>query len=344
MSDWFEQIPIDIPLGGGRRTLHWKRIGLAAAAVAVVIVLILFRPWFIVGPGEVGVVLRLGKLHRVVQPGFHYRFPPPLETVFVPNVLLLRRIEVGFRSNPRSPSAEPVTIPEESIMLTGDENIIVAKTVVQYKIANPVHYLFNVKDVENTLKDIAEAAQRQVIGDFPIEAALTERRDQLQAQIQEIIEKISSEYQMGIQIEGVNLQDTHPPEAVEPAFAEVFNAREDQARVEREAEGYENKEVPRAEGEARKLLQEAEAYKAERIAKAQGEVERFHALLQAYRAAPEVTRRRLYLEALEKVLKGKPKVIVDSEENVLKFMNLSPAIPLPAPLLPPDAAEEEGHP
>ncbi len=324
--------------------LNWRRVGLAVAAVAAVIVLVSFRPWFIVGPGEVGVVLRLGKVHRVVQPGFHYRFPPPIETVFVPNVLLLRRIEVGFRSNPRSPSAEPVTVPEESIMLTGDENIIVAKTVVQYKIADPVKYLFNVNNVESTLKDIAEAAQRQVIGDFPIEAALTERRDQLQAQIQDIIEKISSEYQMGVQIEGVNLQDTHPPEAVEPAFAEVFNAREDQARVEREAEGYENKEIPRAEGEARKIFQEAEAYKAERIAKAQGEVERFHALLATYRGSPEVTRRRLYLETLEKVLQGKPKVIVDSEEGLLKFMNLSPAIPLPAPLLSPATAEEEGNP
>ncbi len=344
MSDWFEQIPIDIPLGGGHRTLNWRRIGLAAAVLAALIVLISFRPWFIVGPGEVGVVLRLGKVHRVVQPGFHYRFPPPLETVYVPNVLLLRRIEVGFRSNPRNPSAEPVTVPEESVMLTGDENIIVAKTVVQYKIADPVKYLFNVNNVESTLKDIAEAAQRQVIGDFPIEAALTERRDQLQVQIQEIIEKICADYQMGVQIEGVNLQDTHPPEAVEPAFAEVFNAREDQARVEREAEGYENKEIPRAEGEARKILQEAEAYKAERVAKAQGEVERFHALLQAYRDAPGVTRRRLYLETLEKALKGKPKVIVDGDESVLKFMNLSPALPLPAPFLTPATAEEEVNP
>ena len=209
-------------------------------------------------------------------------------------------------------------------MLTGDENVIVAKMIVQYRISDPKRYLFNVNDVENTLKDISEAALRQVIGDYPIESALTGQRDLLQIEIQKIIEEISDQYEMGLFVDRVQLQETHAPGPVEPAFADVFNAREDQARIEREAEAYQNKEIPKAEGDVRKIIQEAEAYRAERIAKAKGEVERFSAMLSEYENAPQVTRQRLYLETLEKVLVGKPKVIVDSEESLLKFLNVTP--------------------
>lgn len=341
MQDWFEQIPIDQPTKQKLRQfkMNWRMYTPLLVLILLLIVLLIFQPWFIVKTGEVGVVLRLGKKNRVVPPGFHFRLPRPIEVVYTPNVQLQRRVEVGFRSNPFNTNVAPRTIPEESIMLTGDENIIVAKMIVHYRIADPEKYLFNVYDVEGTLKDVSEASLRQVIGDYPIESALTGERDALQVEILKIIDEISKQYDMGLFIERVQLQETQAPDPVEPAFADVFNAREDQARIEREAEAYRNKEMPKAEGDVRKILQESEAYRAERIAKAKGEVERFSALLKEFRAAPEVTRQRLYLETLEKVMANRTKVIVDSQENLLKFMNVTP----PNLSLFPSAGLEEGR-
>jgi len=329
MSDWFDDLPIEVVEGGKKKmpvdfNINWRKGGMIGLIALFLLVLIVFQPWFTVGPGEVGVVLRLGKMNRIVSPGFHFRLPRPIEVVYTPNIRLQRRIEIGFRSNSDNPGATARDVAVESIMLTGDENIIVAKMIIQYKISDPAKYLFNIYDVENTLTDISEAALRQVIGDYPIESALTGQRDQLQIEIQKIIEEISDQYEIGLLIDQVQLQETHAPDPVEPAFADVFNAREDQARIEREAEAYQNKEMPKAEGAARKILQEAASYSAERIAKSKGEVERFSAILKEYENAPQVTRQRLYLETMEKVLAEKSKVIVDSDDGLLKLLNVTP--------------------
>ncbi|RJP27119.1 MAG: FtsH protease activity modulator HflK [Candidatus Omnitrophota bacterium] len=324
MSDWFEDIPIELPKRGD---LPMKQIKGAAWIVFVLFLLLVvlsFKPWFTVNPDEVGVVMRLGKYHRMVEPGFHWRLPRPIEIVYTPKVEQVKRIEVGFKTLSPGPPARFQHLPEEGEMLTGDENIVVSELIVQYRISDPIKYLFNVYDVHTALKAVTESVERQIIGDYAIDAALTWGRDEIQEKILAEIQKISDYYEMGVTIRLVQLQDVHAPKPVEPAFLRVTSAREDQSRFVNEAIGYKNGEIPKAEGQAQKILQESEAYRARRIAEAQGEVERFSAVLKEYQSAPVVTRTRLYLETLEKVLVGKPKVILGTDQNLLKFLNVSP--------------------
>lgn len=333
-DDWFEKIPIDNPMNP--QMPPWLKKGIGPIIIAVILLfgLMIFRPWVTVEPDEAGVVLFLGNYDRTLPPGFHFRLPPPIEIVVTPRVTEIKKVEIGFRSNETGRGTRNVA--EESTMLTGDENIIVSNLIVQYQISDPVAFLFNVADVEATLKDIAEAAERQVIGDYAIDAALTWGRSEVQEQIERRIQEICDSYDMGIRIIDALLQATSPPEQVESAFSDVISAREDQVRFVNQADGYRNSEIPKAEGQARQLLEQAEAYRQERVNKAKGEVERFHVLLQEYKRSPEVTRSRLYLEMLQEVLPGKNKVIMNDSENgqsndVLKFMNLSPGA---NPLLP----------
>ena len=324
MEDWFEKIPIDIPT---RQPLNPKQIRNVISIIvvlAVVFLIFAFKPWFIVDADEMGVVLRLGKFNRVVKPGLHWRLPRPIEIVYTPAVQEVKRIEIGFKTVNPGPPARYLHLPEESEMLTGDENIVVSEMIVQYRITDPVKYLFNVYDSHSTLKDIAEASERQVIGDYAIDAAWTWGREEIEDAILQSIQTIADQYEIGVKILKVQLQDVHPPKPVESAFLAVQNAREEQSQIINEADAYRNSEIPKAEGDVKKILQEAEAYRAERIAKSKGEVERFSALLNEYQKAPEVTRTRLYLETLEKVLAGKPKVIIGSDQDLFKFFNMSP--------------------
>lgn len=346
MADWFEKLEIDPP-GGGRKPqmpeIDFRKIVPVVIGILLAVLFIAFRPWYTVEPGEVGVVLRLGEYHRTTGPGLNFRLPYPLEEVYTPNILALRRIEVGFRSGASGGSSRGV--PEESQMITGDENIIDSQMIVQYKIdpERPQDYLFNVSNPEDTLKDIVEAAERQVIGDSAIDAALTDGRNEIQDEIEVIIQEVCDKYRMGIQIIDARLHTTQAPAPVEPAFVDVFDAREDQVRFVNQAEAYRNSEIPKAEAQVQKILQEAEAYRAQRIARAKGEVERFSSILREYQNATEVTRTRLYLETLEKVLAGKPKVILESgsEEGVLKFLNVNPSAG-GFLTVPKSAADEEG--
>ncbi len=323
MSDWFDDIPIDFPKGKNLQRWQIRGIGFAVVIVLLLILILSFKPWFTVEPDEVGVVIRLGKYNRLVDPGFHWRLPRPIEMVYTPKVQQVKRIEVGFQTISTGPPAKYRNIKKESQMLTGDENVVMAELSIQYRISDPIKYLFNVAKVENTLKDITESVERQVIGDYAIDAALTWGRDEIQNQIKEKIQEVCNQYEMGVQIGLVQLQDTYPPAPVEPAFLAVWSAREDQSRFVNEAEGYRNSEIPKAEGKVQQIIQEAEAFEAERVAKAKGEVERFSALLNEYRKAPDVLRARLYLETLEKVLPGKSKVILEADQDVFKFLNLN---------------------
>ncbi len=331
MGDWFEQIPIDeIKKGnkGNKPNIEfpkWDPKYLWIIIVAVIFLLILiFKPWYRVEPGEVGVVMRFGKYNRTVSPGFHFRLPRPIETVLTPDVQQVRRIEIGFRTIDPGPPARYQKVLEESQMLTGDENVVIAEVIVQYRVAEPIDYLFNVYQVNDALKDITEAALRQVIGDYAIDAALTWGREEIANNVQEIVQKVSDQYGMGLHIRAVRLQETHAPEPVEPAFLEVVNSREDQSRFINEAAAYRNSEIPKAEGKVQEILQEAEAYKVERIAKSKGDVERFSRLLQEYRSAPDVMRTRLYMETMEKVLAGKSKIINSSNQDLFKLLNVTP--------------------
>ncbi len=324
MSDWFENLPIDMPNRNNLPTKQIKNVMWIIVVLIVLIIVLSFKPWFTVEPDEVGVVMRLGNYHRMVDPGFHWRLPRPIEIVETPKVGQQKRVEVGFSTIDPNPPARYRHNPEEAEMLTGDENIVVSEVIVQYRISDPIKYLFNVKDVHNALKDITEAVERQIIGDYAIDAALTWGRDEIQNKVRDEIQKVCDHYEMGIMIRFVQLQDVHPPKSVEPAFLKVTSAREDQSRFVNEAIGYQNGEIPKAEGQAQKIVQESEAYRAKRIAEAKGEVQRFSAVLKEYRSAPGVTRARLYLETLENVMQGKPKVIIGTDQNLLKFLNVNP--------------------
>ncbi|MDP8246236.1 MAG: FtsH protease activity modulator HflK [Candidatus Hinthialibacter antarcticus] len=331
-QDWFEELPLEEQKRRKEQMANMQPPAWIKKWVPTVIILsivffglLVFRPWVTIDTDEIGVVLRLGEFSRTLGPGIHFRLPPPVELIYTPQVTQVKRIEIGFRSRPGTTPAQQVS--GESYMLTGDENIAEVKIAVQFLINDPVKYLFNADDVEETVKDIAESAMRKVVGDYPIDAVLTDRREDIAAEIKLEIQALCENYNLGVSIKQVQLQGVDVPPEVQPAFRQVVSARENQVRFVNEAEGYRNSEVPKAEGKVQELLQEAQAYRVKRIAESQGVVERFAAVLREYEAAPEVTKTRLYLETMEKVLEGKTKVIIgtQSQNDVLKFLNVTPS-------------------
>ena len=268
----------------------------------------------------------MAHISETTQPGLNWHLPAPIESVKVVNVEQQRFIEVGYRDAGRFAKAS--TIPQESLMLTRDENIINVRLAVQYQINNAKDYLFNVKDSEATLKQLTESVERAVIGRNNMDFVLTEGRSEIVADIKREIQAAMDDYQAGITIASVNLQDAQPPEEVQGAFEDAIRAREDKQRLINEAEAYSNEIIPKARGAAARLLQEAEAYQVEKVAKAKGETERFEQLLVEYEKNPAITRKRLYLEAKEKLYSGANKIMLESERNAPQFY-----MPLAAPPL-----------
>ncbi|MHC4325356.1 MAG: FtsH protease activity modulator HflK [Planctomycetota bacterium] len=293
---------------------------------------ILFVIWlltgiYIVRPGEKGVVRRFGKVVRTSEPGPHYHLPNPIEKVDKPKVKQARRIEIGFETIDQGPPARYRFRPEESLMLTGDEQIIDAQMSVQYEINDAAKYLFNVRNLEGpqgTIKDAAEVALRQVVGQRPIDDVLIEEKRQVEIDISTLLQNIVDGYESGIRINVVKLQTVQPPKEVASAFSDVVSAKEDKDKLIQEAEGYKEDLIPKARGEAKSKVLAAEAYKEEKVQQARGDVEKFEAVLAEYGKAKEVTRKRLYLETMEKVLPGIRKFIIDSEAGggVLKLLPL----------------------
>jgi len=230
-----------------------------------------------------------------------------------PNVTKIRKIEIGFRTAVVGPPARYMPVPAEALMLTGDENIVSVWFVVQYKIKDPIAYLFNVYEPEEALKDAAEAAMREVIGKSKIDDVLTVGKAQIQIDTQKTLQAIMDLYGAGIKIERVQLQDVHPPEEVIAAFKDVASAREDKVRLINEAEAYANDIIPKAKGKAAQILNQAIAYKESKINKAQGDASRFSRIMEEYAKAKDVTKKRLYLETLEKVFRGMNKVLIDKK-------------------------------
>ena len=289
----------------------------AAAVGGVLLLSWLGSGWYIVDQGNRGVVSRFGAYADTTQPGLNWHLPFPLESVKLVNVEQQRFIEVGYRDSGRF--AKSANIPQESLMLTRDENIINVRLAVQYQINNAKDYLFNVKDSETSLKQLTESVERAVIGQHDMDYVLTEGRSEIVADIKRQIQTAVDRYQAGITIASVNLQDAQPPEEVQGAFEDAIRAREDKQRLINEAEAYSNEILPKARGAAARLLQEADAYQAEKVAKAQGETERFTQLLVEYEKNPAITRKRLYLEAKEKLYSGSRKILLESERNVPQF-------------------------
>ncbi len=290
--------------------------------IGIVIGIWLLTGIYSVGPDEVGVVRTFGKVTRVAQSGLRYHLPYPIEQVNTPKVTEVKRTEIGFRhiGNQQFRKVE-----HESLMLTGDENIVDAELIVQYKIKDAVKYLFNFVEPEITMREASEAALRTIIGQHSIDEALTTGKFQIQEETKELLQSIVDKYETGILIVAVQLQSVSPPKQVEFAFKDVASAKEDKNRKINEAQGYRNDVIPKARGEAQAMLREAEAFKEARIKRAEGDVAKFRAMLVEYRKARDVTKKRLYLEAMEEILPGVKKYIVPSEKdgNLLNFLNLT---------------------
>ncbi|HIB73815.1 MAG TPA: FtsH protease activity modulator HflK [Candidatus Marinimicrobia bacterium] len=281
----------------------------------------LFTGVYTVGPDEVGVVQRFGKYIRVVQSGLNYHMPFPIETVKTPKVTEVKRIEIGFRTIGKN---QYRTVERESLMLTGDENIVDAELIVQYKIKEPINYLFNFIGPELTMREASEASLRTVVGRHNIDEALTSGKLMIQEETKELLQSILDKYETGIQVVAVQLQDVSPPKQVIDSFKDVASAKEDKNRMINEAEGYRNNVIPKARGEAQSMILEAEGFRESRISRAEGDVAKFKAILKEYSKAKDVTRKRLYLEAMEEILPGLEKYIVPSGEdgNLLNLLNL----------------------
>ena len=277
-------------------------------------------------PDEQGVVLRFGKYVNQTQPGLHYHLPFPVEKVLTPKVTKVNRIDVGYRSASDTGRATSVSdVPEESLMLTGDENIVDIDYSVFWIIKDAGKFLFNIQSPEDTVKSVAETAMREVIAKNGIQSILTEGRAQIEIDTQNIMQEILDSYDSGISITQVQTQKADPPKEVIDAFRDVQAAKADKERAQNEAEAYANDVIPRARGEAAQILQQAEAYKQEVVALAEGEASRFLAIYNEYRKARTVTQERMYLETMEKVLADINKIIIDKKSGG----GVVPYLPLP---------------
>lgn len=291
--------------------------------LALVIVFYLASGIFMVAPDEQGVIRRFGKFVRIESPGLNYHLPYPIETVVTPAVTQVKRVEIGFRTLNYNQPIRYQEIPDEALMLTGDENIVSADAIVQYKIKDPVSYLFNIILPEETVKNAAEATLRQVIGERKIDEALTVGKYEIQEETKKLLQDLLDSYKSGIFIVAVQLQDVNPPKEVQEAFKDVASAKEDKSKYINQAQGYENDLIPKARGEAVKITKEAEGYKIERIKKAEGETEKFNKILTEYKKGQYVTQTRLYLETMEEIFPNVNKIIVNLKENQ-SLINLLP--------------------
>ncbi len=291
--------------------------------VVVAVLLILFGSFYTVGPEEVGVVKRFGKVVRTVQPGPHFKIPL-IETVLRPKVTKVHRVEVGFKTIDPGPPARYAAIKKEALMLTGDENIIEVEFIVQYKIKDPVAFLFNIRNQKKAIKDASEAAMREVVGKTLIDAVLTEGRFEVQQEMKLLLQSTLDLYDSGIAIVAVQLQDVLPPNQVVDAFKDVASAREDRERSVEQAEGYRNDLIPKAKGQAEQMINEAMGYKEARINQAKGDTSRFTQVLSEYVKARNVTRKRIYVETMQEVLGRMEKTIIEGApaKNVLPYLPL----------------------
>lgn len=298
--------------GNGGGDAHGVSGGAGFSAIIVVLALI----WgasgtYIVQQGEQGVVLRFGAKADVTNAGLRWHIPWPIETVEKVNVQKIEKIEIGYRSNERTGGSTKVL--SEALMLTEDENIIDIQFAVQYRIKDPDSYLFNVRDVEETIAQATESAVREIAGKRTMDHVLTEGRDEVGQETQKLLQKILDIYESGVFITKVEMQRADPPEEVKAAFDDAVKAREDKERFQNEAQAYANDILPRARGKAARMIQEAEGYKASVTARAQGDAKRFIAIAREYARAPRVTRERLYIEAMEEVMSNTTKVMVDQK-------------------------------
>ncbi|MFN9969816.1 MAG: FtsH protease activity modulator HflK [Phycisphaerae bacterium] len=313
LRSWFpNQSPnsMMLALGGGGLLFLWVLTGV-----------------YQIQPAEQGVVLRFGQYVDKLGPGLHIRLPYPIETVLRPNVEAENQLSVGFIRESGDADAPSIDISAESIMLTGDENVVDLDFDVFWKVADAEKYLFEVKDVENTIKAVAESAMREVVGNNKIETVQTEGRVVVQQEVQKLMQRTLDSYNAGVTVTRVILLKVDPLVQVIDAFRDVQAARADQEKRRNEAQKYQNTIVPQARGEAAKIVQDAEAYKQKAVTEAQGEAQRFNSILDQYRNAKQVTRERMYLETMQRVLGNTNKIVIENKSGIIQYL------PMPMPEL-----------
>ncbi len=310
------------------------KLGLGA-----LIVVWLLSGIYIVEPDEAGVVLRFGEYAYTTGAGPHYHFPYPIETVYTPKVTQIRQAEIGFRSSSNNlnfQQGQIQNINDESAMLTGDENIVNIQFSVQYRIKpdEAVNYLFNVTNPDAVLKNAAEAAMREVVGNNNIDAALTDGKVEIQNSVAALLQEILDRYEIGLEVVAVQMQNVQPPVEVSEAFKDVTSAREDRERIINESEAYSNEIIPKARGDAAEIINLAEAYKQTRIRNAEGEANRFLSIVDEYRKNPSLTKERMVYETLESIYSQphiEKYVISDEIGSMMPVLPLSPNIPAAIP-------------
>ncbi len=310
-----------IPSGGGGP----KRIILLVLAA---IVIWLGTGFYRVQPSEQGVELLFGKFVQMTTPGLNYWFPGPIGQVYTPDVTNTNITSVGFRQvgSGGARATNVRDVPEESLMLTGDQNIIDIDYQVQWRIKNAAEFLFNIRNPQETVKLASESAIREIVGQTTLEDALAKQRQQVESQTHEVLQKILDSYGAGVFIDSVKMQKVEPPKQVIDAFNDVQRAKQDRERQQNEAQAYANDIIPKAKGEAAKMVQEATAYKEKLMHEAEGEAKRFLSVYEAYKGGKQVTRTRLYLERMQQVLKDSEKVIIDKGQG---GAGVIPYLPLP---------------
>lgn len=330
--------------------------GVGSSRGIVLVLLVLVAVWFASGfyrvqPDEQGVVLRFGAYHRTTLSGLNYHLPAPIETVETPSVTRINRVDVGFRSTgATSSSIGSRAVPEEGLMLTGDENIIDVQFTVFWVINDAGKFLFNIRNPEQTVRAAAESAMREIVGRSAVQREdekaandssaqpkpqvtgimirdiLERGRRDVEQESLKLLQRILDDYGSGIQVTQIQMQNVEPPSQVIDAFRDVQRAEADKERLRNEAQAYRNDILPRARGEAARQIQEAEGYKRQTVAKAQGDSSRFKAVYEQYRKSPEVTRQRLYLETMEEILAKNPKILIDRSQG---GPGVVPYLPLP---------------
>jgi membrane protease subunit HflK len=290
-----------------RRTLgNWLLAALVAAAAGAWA----WQGAFTLRPGEAAVLLLLGRHHETItRDGFHWRLPPPLLARFVVSMTELRNEDFGFRG--RETEETPREQLDEASMQTRDNNIVRVSFAVQYTVKDPYLARFRVEDAEGIVRDAAQAAMREVVGRMTVDGVLREKRALVRSEVERLLQAILDSYESGLEVQGVQLQEVNPPAAVRAAFDDVVAANQDASRLVNEAEGHRNEVLPKARAEAAEIVARAEAYRVAKVSEATGAAERFRAVAAEYQKAPEVTQKRLYLEAMEEVLPKVEKVIVE---------------------------------
>lgn len=305
---------------------RWVKKHLLNLVMGVVLIIIAFSAIKTVGPEEEGVVLFFGKYSRTLPPGLNFIAPFGMEKMYKIPVQRQLKQEFGFRTEVAGTRTtySQESFSDESLMLSGDLNLADVEWVVQYRIVDSYQYLFRVRNAEKTLRDMAEASVRKTVGDRTVNEVLTVGRQEVASNIEILLQQMCTEYENGIRIDQVVLQDVNPPEPVKPSFNAVNQAQQEKETLINQAESEYNQTVPRAEGEAAETIQLAEAYYLNRVNRATGEADRFNSLFAAYIKAPEVTKKRIYLETMEKVLpKLEHKIILDEKgNNILPLLNL----------------------